>query len=42
LSALILIGASLVPFFLIAALIRGALRARRNRAIIRQQVKDFE
>jgi hypothetical protein len=41
-SALILLGASLVPFFLIATLIRGALRARRERAALKRITKDFE
>jgi len=42
LSAIILLGAFLVPFFLIAAMIRGGWRAKRERAARRQQVKDFE
>ena len=41
-SAIILLGAFLVPFFLIAAMIRGAWRASRERAARRQQIKDFE
>ena len=41
-SGLILLGASLVPFFLIAAIIRGALRARRERVSLKRLNKDFE
>ena len=41
-SGLILLGALLVPFFLIAALIRGGLRGRRDRAAQRKQIEDFE
>jgi hypothetical protein len=36
------LGASLVPFFLVAALIRGALRARRERVALKRIAKDFE
>lgn len=41
-SGLILLGALLVPIFLIAALIRGGLRARRDRIALKQLGKDFE
>jgi hypothetical protein len=42
LTAIILLGALFVPFFLIAAMVRGGWRARRERAVRRQQIKDFE
>jgi hypothetical protein len=41
-SALILLGASLIPLFLIAALMRGGLRGRRERADLERLKKDFE
>jgi hypothetical protein len=42
LSGIILLGASLVPFLLIGAMVRGGWRARQERAVRRQQIKDFE
>jgi hypothetical protein len=42
LSEMILLGAFLVPFFLIAAMIGGSWRANRERASRRRQIKDFE
>jgi len=41
-SGLIILVASLVPFLLIAALIRGGLRGRRDRAALKHLTKDFE
>jgi hypothetical protein len=40
--ALITLGASLVPFLLVAAIIRGGLRGRRDRAALRDIGKVYE
>ena len=42
LSAIILLGGILVPFFLVAAMIRGGCRAQQKRAALRRQIKGFE
>lgn len=41
LASIILLGALAVPF-LLAAMIRGGRRAHRERAILKQQIKEFE
>jgi len=41
-SAFILLGGLLVPLFLLAAIMRGGWRARRERAARRAQIKNFE
>ncbi len=41
-SGLILLGALLVPFFLLSAIIRGGLRGRRERAAQKRLSKEFE
>jgi len=40
--AIILLGASLVPFLLVAALIRGGWRAHRERKAHKRVAKEFE
>ena len=39
---LLLLGGLLVPFLLVGAMIRGGLRARQDRAALKQLPKEFE
>lgn len=41
-SAVILLGASAVPFLLIAAIIRGGLRARQERTAWKRRIREFD
>ena len=42
LSFFVLLGLLAIPFFLVAAMIRGGLRGRRERAVRRSEIERFD
>ena len=42
LSSIILLGLNIIPFALVAALIRGGLRGRSDRAAQKREIESFD